>query len=48
MPAVNTEIQARLPDGMRIDLAYDSSVFIEASIDNVYQTLLEAGCWCCW
>ena len=35
-------IQARLPDGMHIDLAYDSSVFIEASIDNVYTTLVEA------
>ena len=36
------QIQQRLPDGMRIDLAYDSSVFIEASIDNVYETLFEA------
>ena len=34
--------QERLPDGMRIELAYDSSVFIEASIDNVYRTLVEA------
>ncbi len=35
-------IQQRLPDGMRIDLAYDSSVFIDASIDNVFKTLVEA------
>ena len=35
-------VQQRLPDGMRIDLAYDSSVFIEASIDNVFKTLVEA------
>ena len=36
-------IQSRLPDGMKIDLAYDSSVFIEASMDNVVQTLAEAA-----
>ena len=36
-------IQDRLPEGMRIDLAYDSSVFIDASIDNVYMTLIEAA-----
>jgi multidrug efflux pump len=36
-------IQGRVPDGMRIDLAYDSSVFIDASIDNVYTTLVEAA-----
>lgn len=35
-------IQGRLPDGMHIDLAYDSSVFIQASIDNVFETLVEA------
>ncbi len=35
-------LQKRLPDGMRIDLAYDSSVFIEASIDNVFKTLIVA------
>ena len=36
-------IQARLPDGMKILLAYDSSVFIDNSIDNVYRSLIEAA-----
>ncbi len=40
--ALLPRIQDRLPDGMRIDLAYDSSVFIDASIDNVFETLIEA------
>lgn len=36
------EIRAALPEGMSLKLAYDSSVFIEASIHNVAQTLIEA------
>ena len=31
-----------LPDGMTFDLAYDSGVFIKASIDNVFETIVEA------
>ncbi|MGQ0587580.1 MAG: efflux RND transporter permease subunit, partial [Gammaproteobacteria bacterium] len=31
-----------LPAGMRLDMAYDSSIFIEASIRNVQTTVLEA------
>lgn len=36
------EIRAALPEGMSLKLAYDSSVFIDASIQNVAQTLIEA------
>ena len=36
-------IQERLPDGMKIALAYDSSVFIDKSIDNVYRSLIQAA-----
>ena len=31
-----------LPEGMKVDVAYDSSVFIQASIDSVYRTIGEA------
>ena len=31
-----------LPQGMRVDIAYDSSVFIDRSIDSVYTTIVEA------
>jgi multidrug efflux pump len=31
-----------LPDGMRFDLAYDSGIFIKASIDNVFEAIVEA------
>ncbi|GGB36108.1 acriflavin resistance protein [Tistrella bauzanensis] len=31
-----------LPEGMKVDIAYDSSIFIQASIDNVYSTIIEA------
>ncbi|OZI47670.1 multidrug transporter AcrB [Bordetella genomosp. 5] len=31
-----------LPAGMRLSIAYDSSVFIERSIDSVFKTILEA------
>jgi len=31
-----------LPEGMRVDIAYDSSIFIARSIDAVYTTILEA------
>ncbi|MEK0085435.1 efflux RND transporter permease subunit [Benzoatithermus flavus] len=31
-----------MPEGMAIDVGYDSSVFIAKSIDNVFQTIVEA------
>ncbi len=36
------EITRTLPEGMRIDVAFDSTVFIRASIDEVYKTVGEA------
>ncbi len=35
-------IQEALPEGMRAYVAYDSSIFIQASIDAVYRTIGEA------
>ena len=35
-------ISASLPQGMKVSVAYDTTVFINASIDNVYATILEA------
>src|SRR5690606_24208726 len=35
-------INENLPEGMSLQVAYDSSVFIQRSIDSVYTTLLEA------
>ena len=35
-------IQQDLPEGMRTDLAYDSSIFIRESIDAVFTTIAEA------
>ena len=35
-------IEESLPEGMKVDIAYDSSVFIQASIDSVYHTIGEA------
>ena len=35
-------IRDNLPEGMNVDVAYDSSVFIQASIDSVYHTIGEA------
>ncbi|WP_290815761.1 efflux RND transporter permease subunit, partial [Ferrovibrio sp.] len=35
-------ILANLPEGMRAEIAYDTSVFIRASIDSVYHTIGEA------
>lgn len=38
-------ISSNLPEGMKIEQSYDASVFIEASIDEVYKTLFFAiGC----
>ncbi|WP_396586544.1 efflux RND transporter permease subunit [Bermanella sp. R86510] len=36
------EIRKRLPEGMEIQIAYDSSKFISRSIDSVYTTIIEA------
>jgi multidrug efflux pump len=35
-------IQVDLPEGMRVDLAYDSSIFIRESINAVFTTIVEA------
>jgi multidrug efflux pump len=43
--AVREELPAildGLPEGMRAEVAYDRSLFIEASIDSVYTTIVEA------
>jgi multidrug efflux pump len=40
--AVLPRIRASAPEGMRIDVAYDSSIFIARSIDNVFHTIGEA------
>lgn len=36
------EIRQALPAGMKVDIAYDTSVFIDHSIKSVYKTILEA------
>jgi multidrug efflux pump len=36
------EIEAQLPPGMKIDMAYDSAIFIDRSIEAVYETIAEA------
>jgi len=36
------KIQAALPPGMDLDIAFDTSVFIEKSIEAVYEVMLEA------
>ncbi|MPY72058.1 MAG: MMPL family transporter [Alphaproteobacteria bacterium] len=35
-------IEAALPESMQVTVAYDSSIFIERSIDNVFRTIGEA------
>ena len=35
-------INETLPQGMKLTVAYDTSVFIEKSIESVYQTIFEA------
>ena len=35
-------ISATLPEGMQVRVAYDSTIFINESIDNVYHTIAEA------
>lgn len=36
------EINKNLPSGMKLNMSYDSSVFIQQSIDSVYRTVFEA------
>lgn len=36
------EIERALPDGMKVEIAYDSSIFIAKSIEAVYHTIAEA------
>lgn len=36
-------IRTTLPEGMVVEVAYDSSIFIDESIKSVYQTLAQAG-----
>ncbi|MDO6593511.1 efflux RND transporter permease subunit [Neptuniibacter sp. 1_MG-2023] len=36
-------VKPTLPEGMNVEVAYDSSIFIEESIKSVYQTLIQAG-----
>jgi multidrug efflux pump len=38
------ELTALLPEGMRLDVAYDSSTFITDSINEVRETLVIAMC----
>jgi multidrug efflux pump len=40
--ALLTEISEKLPEGVAIDIAYDSSVFIDKSIQSVKTTIFEA------
>ena len=40
--ATAAEIQKTLPEGMEIFVAFDSTVFIDAAVERVYMTLLEA------
>jgi multidrug efflux pump len=38
------ELQSLMPVGMRIDMAYDSSAFIQSSVDEVKKTIIIALC----
>ncbi|QEY62485.1 efflux RND transporter permease subunit [Metapseudomonas lalkuanensis] len=42
LDAALPEVRALLPDGMKMTIANDSSLFIRESIDNVYTTIWEA------
>ena len=37
------DLQLLLPEGMRIDMAYDSSEFIQSSVDEVGKTIASAS-----
>ncbi|AVP96228.1 multidrug transporter AcrB [Ahniella affigens] len=36
------EIQQQLPEGMSVEIGYDSTIFIQASLDAVYEAVIEA------
>ncbi|MEZ5740187.1 MAG: efflux RND transporter permease subunit [Burkholderiaceae bacterium] len=36
------QLQAELPEGVKVNIAYDSTVFIDRSIDAVFKTIAEA------
>src|SRR5690606_18917057 len=40
--AIEPEIRAQLPPGLSMELIYDAGDFVNASIDQVVETLLEA------
>jgi multidrug efflux pump len=40
--AMAAEIQKSLPEGMRIFVAFDSTIFIDAAVERVFATLFEA------
>jgi multidrug efflux pump len=42
LKAMIPEIQRTLPEGVQVQIAYDSTVFIEKSIEEVYRTIAEA------
>src|SRR5690606_18516662 len=37
------EIRANLPEGVNLEIAYDTSTFVQRSVDEVYETLIVAG-----
>lgn len=40
--AMLPQIQSTLPEGVKVEIAYDSTIFIEKSIEEVYKTIAEA------
>ena len=42
LKAMLPQIQQTLPEGVKVEIAYDSTVFIEKSIEEVYKTIAEA------
>ena len=42
LKAMLPEIQRTLPEGMKVEIAFDSTVFIQKSIEEVYKTVAEA------
>jgi membrane fusion protein (multidrug efflux system) len=37
-----------MPPGMKLIIAYDTSVFIDRSIKSVFETIARRCCWSCW
>jgi multidrug efflux pump len=40
------ELSKYFPHGMKYSVPFDSSKFIQISIEQVVHTLIEALCWC--